>query len=171
MFLIMNPVVHGSTTQPTSSAAAKLIVEIVNRQEVLPADENRLREGICAVLAGEGIERANISVAIVDDREIHDLNRRYLNHDYPTDVLSFVLEQAESLVEGEIVISADTATQIASRFGWDSADELLLYAVHGTLHLVGYDDQTVQGQNEMRERETFYLSQFGLCPRYEERGS
>ena len=133
-------------------------------------EENRLREGICAVLAGEGIQRANISVAIVDDREIHDLNRRFLNHDYPTDVLSFVLEQAEGFVEGEIVISADTAAEFASRFGWAPADELLLYAVHGTLHLVGYDDQTAQAQNEMRERETVYLSQFGLRPRYEERG-
>jgi probable rRNA maturation factor len=166
----MNPALYGSMTQPLNSAAAKLIVEIANRQEMLPVEENRLRAGICAVLAGEGIQRANISVAIVDDYEIHELNRRFLNHDYATDVLSFALEQAEGFVEGEIIISADTATEFANRFGWAPADELLLYAVHGTLHLVGYDDQTAQAQNEMRERETVYLSQFGLRPRYEERG-
>ncbi len=97
---------------------------------------------------------------------IHELNRRFLKHDEPTDVISFVLDQADGIVDGQIVVSADTAAASAKRFGWTAADELLLYAIHGTLHLVGYDDRTARAQQAMRRRERRYLGQFGLSPQY-----
>ncbi len=57
-------------------------------------------------------------------------------------MLSFVLEQGEGFLDGEVVVSAETAQRAAPRFGWSAAEELLLYVIHGTLHLAGYDDAT-----------------------------
>ncbi len=92
-------------------------------------------------------------MAAVDDRTIHQLNRRYLDHDYPTDVLSFVLEEGPGTVEGEIIVSGDTAAASAPGYGWPAQDELLLYVIHGMLHLVGYDDKSPADAARMRQAE------------------
>ena len=72
-------------------------------------DEPRLRRAIYWVLEQAGVRTASISVAIVDDPTIHDLNVKYLEHDYPTDVLSFLLEQKPDGIDGEVIASGDTA--------------------------------------------------------------
>jgi len=133
-----------------------------------PDDQSRLREAVSNILEDSEYQSAQISVAIVDDSTIHDLNRRYLEHDYPTDVLSFVLADDQGHLEGQLVVSLDTATAQASEYGWSREDELLLYVVHGTLHLVGYDDATPDDRAEMRGQETRVLKRFGLAPRYDE---
>ena len=143
-------------------------VEVSNRQTAVAVDAGRLSDAVRAVLHEAGVRQASVSLAVVNDPEIHRLNRRHLNHDYPTDVLSFLLEEGDDRLEGEIVISADTAAVAAAKFGWTPEDELLLYAVHGALHLVGYDDQDTAAQAEMRSQEAAALSRFGLSPRYEE---
>lgn len=143
-------------------------LSITNVQSAHPIEDDRLEAVVRAILEGERVRSAKVSVAIVDDATIHRLNREYLQHDEPTDVLSFVLEANEKTLEGEIVVSVDTAAAAAARFGWTTADELLLYVVHGTLHLLGYDDQTPAALREMREQERHYLLAFGLTPRYDE---
>jgi probable rRNA maturation factor len=121
------------------------------------------------VLAEAGIKAGEISVGIVTDQRMHELNRQYLQHDYPTDVLSFVLEQGDNgSLDGEIIVSADYAAREAERFGWTTDDELLLYVIHGSLHLVGHDDHTPDGRAAMREAETQHLAEFGLQHRYDE---
>ena len=134
-------------------------------------EQELLREAAAAVLRGEGVSAAQLSLAIVDDATSHELNRRYLNHDYPTDVLSFNLDSpaadgSEGVLEGEVVVSLDTASRTSREYGWSTADELLLYVVHGVLHLVGYDDKDDASRRDMRQREQFYLQQFGLAARY-----
>jgi probable rRNA maturation factor len=143
-------------------------IHVANEQTILPVDAARLRRAVQTVLEDASIPGAQISVAVVDDPTIHKLNRRYLNHDGPTDVLSFVLERSAESLEGEIVVSAQTAQETAPRFGWSPADELLLYVVHGALHLLGYEDQTPAGRDAMQAREQASLARFGLVPRYEE---
>jgi len=122
------------------------------------------------ILDEASIGDAEISVAVVDDPTIEQLNRRYLSHDGPTDVLSFVLERSAERLEGEVVVSGDTAGRTAPRFAWSAADELLLYVIHGTLHLVGFDDRTPDDRAAMQARERACLGRFGLEPRYEARG-
>ena len=100
----------------------------------------------------------------MDDQSIHTLNRRYLGHDSPTDVLSFLLEKVDDYLEGEVIVSVQTAAARAPRYGWTTADELLLYTIHGVLHLVGYDDRQARARKRMRERESYYLTQFGVEP-------
>jgi probable rRNA maturation factor len=144
-----------------------LSIDIRTPDSVAELDLARLRRAVQAIAADAGIERGAISIALIDDRTIHELNRKYLEHDCPTDVLSFVLESAPGYVEGEIVASVDTAERRAAEFGWRGEDELLLYVIHGTLHLVGHDDQTVEARREMRKSEARYLALFGLTPRHE----
>ncbi len=125
----------------------------------------------CGRLPGEscrdaGLREAQVSLAIVDDSTIHRLNRQFLNHDYATDVLSFLIERSADRLEGEVIASTDTAIRSAAQYGWAPADELLLYVIHGTLHLVGYDDLSPGPLAEMRERERACLKRFGLEPRY-----
>jgi len=139
-------------------------VEISNRQNSLPVDQAGLRAAVKKVLRGEGIETASISLAVVDDPTIHELNRRFLQHDYATDVLSFAFERTDDSVDGEVIVSSQTAIQQAEQLGESPERELLLYVVHGTLHLVGYDDLTEPDQARMRERERHYLNLLAASP-------
>jgi probable rRNA maturation factor len=143
-------------------------IQIANEQHTLAVDEDRLRSAVRMIMEDEAIETGSISIAVVGDSAIHSVNRRYLEHDYPTDVLSFVLERDRAEIEGEIIASADTAVANAQKFGWSAQDELLLYVIHGTLHLLGYDDHSDDDRAKMRARERHYLARFGLLPRYEE---
>jgi len=111
-----------------------------------------------------GIETAEISIAIVDDATIAQLHGQYLGDPTPTDVLSFVLEEGDHHLEGEIVASAETAAAWAKRLAWPCENELLLYIVHGTLHLVGFDDQTPAARRKMRREEKAVLHKLGVIP-------
>ncbi|MFP6619780.1 MAG: rRNA maturation RNase YbeY [Pirellulaceae bacterium] len=141
-------------------------IELTNQQEIHPVESERLVAAVRQILAEEGLERAEISIAVVDDVTIHRLNVQYLQHDYPTDVLSFIMEQQPGYVEGELIVSADTAATESTRYGWLPADELLLYVIHGTLHLAGYLDGTDEERKKMRGREDHYLAQHGLQPHH-----
>jgi probable rRNA maturation factor len=145
-----------------------ITVEIHNQQIALAVDEARLRTAVLAVMAEGQVTSGLINIAVVDDPAIREFNRRHLNHDYATDVISFVLEQDESHLEGELIVSADHARTMSGRYGWTAADELLLYVIHGSLHLIGHDDQTPSVLAEMRARERYHLGQFGLQPRYDD---
>ena len=137
-------------------------VEISNQQSHLPPDDRRLTDAVRAILKEESIARADISLAVVDDATIGRLHKKYLEQDEPTDVLSFVFQHNEEGLEGEVVVSAETAAVAAEWYGLPAEDELLLYVVHGMLHLLGYDDTTPERRAEMRCREAVYLAHFGV---------
>lgn len=147
-----------------------LAIDIANLQTRVAIDSRRLRRAVRLVLTEAGIRSGEISVAIVDDQRIHELNRNFLQHDYATDVLSFLLESAGPTgpITGEIVASGDYAAREAPRYGWPPADELLLYVIHGALHLAGYDDRTKSQAAEMRTAETAYLARLGVEPPQQE---
>jgi probable rRNA maturation factor len=137
-------------------------ITITNAQTQMPIDKKRLRKAVRLILADESITGAKIGVAVVDDPAIAALNRRYLDDPLPTDVLSFALEKSPGYLEGEIVVSADTALASAENYHWPPGDELLLYVIHGALHLVGYDDAGSKNREKMRKKEREYLARFGL---------
>ena len=146
-----------------------LTIEINAENQHHSIDAARLKKAVRLILNDAGIRSAEISIAIVSDERMHELNRQYLQHDYPTDVLSFVLARnarAKSL-DGEIIASSDYAAREALRYRWTTDDELLLYIIHGCLHLVGYDDTTAKSKDLMREAEEKYLELFSLQHRFE----
>jgi len=121
-----------------------------------------MRQAVLAILRDADIRAAQISIALVDDPTIAKLHEEFLNDPEPTDVLSFVLEQSEGVLEGEVVASADTAAANARRYRCTPEEELLRYVIHGTLHLVGYDDVTPQKRAVMRKKENQYHGQVGM---------
>ncbi len=135
-------------------------VEVSNETDAA-IEAARVAAAVQIALAEAGCGEATVSVAIVDDPTIHRLNRQFLEHDYPTDVLSFVLEEPPRL-EGEIVASIDTARTEAAAVGWNAEDELLLYVVHGALHLAGYLDKDPADAQEMRDAERAILERLGV---------
>jgi probable rRNA maturation factor len=142
----------------------KFQIAISNQQSEHRVSVRQLRKAIREVLCGEELHAASISLAIVDDQTIHRLNQRFLKHDYPTDVLSFVLDRDGHSLDGEIIVSADTAASACGEYGWTVQEELTLYVIHGTLHLIGYDDHTAQDRKRMRAKETEYLRRLSISP-------
>jgi probable rRNA maturation factor len=148
----------------TNVAAPSLRIELTNRQSRWPVDATGLVRAVECVLAAEGPANCQVHLAVVDDAEIHHINRQFLAHDEPTDVITFVLEQDQQRLEGEIIVSADTAARLAADVGWPLEHELTLYSLHGALHLVGYDDLDPDSAQVMRTKEAHYLQLLGIDP-------
>ncbi len=129
-----------------------------------------IRRAALAALRTEGAPRAEVSILLTDDEVVWQLNRDYRRQDKPTDVLSFAQRDsvagapaprkrtAQREVLGDVVISVDTAARQAAERGASLADELAHLAVHGVLHLLGYDDETEHGAETMRLRESVALA-------------
>lgn len=170
-------------------------IEIANQQDLLEIDETLIQRVAAKTLEAEQIAAAEISVALVDDTTIHQLNRQHLAHDYPTDVLSFLFDceiqrdaPTSSLgireisdstnstppdfvprgrhkrIDGEIIVSTETAINKSAELECDSHHELLLYVIHGLLHLIGYDDLDDEERALMRSRERALLELCQLTP-------
>ena len=169
-------------TYNTAEIATRYLIDIDDEQKALKVDHKRLAEIARELLAAEKCVSATISIAIVDNETIHELNQRYLQHDYATDVLSFLLEcelEPEALpipksaprgagkrIEGDIIVSAEMAKELATKYRWQPLDELTLYVVHGLLHLCGYDDLSAKELKVMWQREQEVLKAWNLTPHY-----
>ena len=141
-------------------------VRIAWRSGKVPKVEAKARKAIRAVLHRHGVVRAQISVALVNDAAMAQLNRDRLGHKGPTDVLCFDLGDAvdgRTTIDGEIVMSVDMAVKQARKRGHAVEAELALYAVHGTLHLLGYDDRRKADATRMHAMENEILSSIGMA--------
>lgn len=105
----------------------------------LPLDTHLVEDALRRVLAAEGLTGAELSVTFVSDARIAELNREYLHHDGPTDVISFPLHMADQAPLGDVYIGAEQAARQAADLGVPLPEELIRLAIHGTLHVLGYD--------------------------------
>ena len=146
--------------------ASEHIVEIAD-QQAIPVDADALIAIIRQILSDHQIQSAEISLALVDDPSIRNLNRQYLQHDYETDVISFVLdwEPDTRALTGQLIVSTQTASREADSVGSSFEEELMLYVIHGTLHLVGLDDKSADDALHMRAQEQKYLLHVGMSHR------
>lgn len=132
-------------------------VEVALRSRVVavsPAVIIRLVEQICA---GEG-QALSLSVVVVDHEESQRANREFLSHDYPTDVIAFDL-RGDGEGDGEVIVNAAMAKEVAAAHGNSSLYELLFYVAHGVLHLLGYDDAQSEERTQMHHLQAEYLNQ------------
>lgn len=151
-----------------------MVVYVNNLQKEITIDlelEQLLTALVDSVLVQEGYHAgAEVSLVLVDDQYIHQLNLQYRGIDAPTDVLSFALEDGvpmatipgEELVLGDVVVSLPTAWHQAADYGHDFRREVAYLTVHGVLHLLGYDHDTEVGRQAMRAREEAALVDAGL---------
>jgi len=121
---------------------------VVDEQSAIP-----LAKAACKRAAELVLEKRKVVIALVDDEKMAELHKRFLDKDGPTDVLSFP--------HGEIVVSADTALREAQARNIPPVQELVLYVVHGALHLAGYDDRTPKKRALMRAAERRVLKEMG----------
>ncbi len=128
------------------------MIHLTNRQRRVRVPAAEVRR-LAARVAG----RRPLSIAFVGNAEIRALNRRFLGHDYATDVLAFPLGTD---LFGEVVISAEYAAAEARRRGIPVREELLRYVVHGILHLLGYDDRRAADRRRMWARQERELRRF-----------
>jgi probable rRNA maturation factor len=156
-----------SALPETSRDRGSITVEVSDTQSHLPVDPSELERVVRGALAAEGVHAGSISVAVVDDATIRVINREHLDHDWPTDVISFVLSDPDDVeFSGELVVSAEMAAATAKEAGVSPLDELALYVVHGLLHLCGQDDTTDLARRAMRRREGEILAGLGLTNTY-----
>jgi probable rRNA maturation factor len=135
-------------------------VTVANEQEAFAFDEADLLRDVTALADAAGWT-GDLGVAVVTDARIHEVNREFLEHDYPTDVIAFPMDEGE----GEIVVSAERALEEAKDRGVDPMAELLLYVVHGLLHLLGHDDHDPDAARRMHERSLNLLAGLGYANR------
>jgi probable rRNA maturation factor len=131
-----------------------------------------IRRAVRAALQRHNVSTAVVNIALVDDATIAHLNLQYLNHKGPTDVMSFDMREGQGLpparersartVDGEIVVSVETAFREAAARQTSPAYETALYALHGTLHLLGYDDKSKKGATTMRTLQDDILTSTGI---------
>lgn len=137
-------------------------ISIANPYEQ-PLDFAALKDAARTVLAGEGVKDAKIVLAFINNEHIHRLNKQYLDHDEPTDVLTFPYSKPKAAkLEGEVVIGYEIAAEYAADRGHDVTLEYLLYVIHGCLHLCGYDDRDAKQSKKMRTKEREYLAKLKL---------
>ena len=101
---------------------------------------------------------AAITVCLTDDKLIRQFNRRFLKRDWATDVIAFNLGTGASELSGDVMISAEKAKENGKNFKTSTNYELLLYAAHGTLHILGYDDKTSGQRKLMEEKQNRILN-------------
>lgn len=110
------------------------------------------------VVAESEIRRlGQISIIFCSDNYILDINMKYLQHDYFTDIITFDYCKGDKL-SGDLFISIDSVRENARTYGVEFLEELYRVMVHGLLHLIGYDDHTKAQKVQMRAKEDYYLS-------------
>ncbi|MGR3765073.1 rRNA maturation RNase YbeY [Rossellomorea sp. NS-SX7] len=152
-----------------------LSIDFIDETEQLSEGETELIQGILNFAASkEGVEESSeVSVTFVTNERIREINREYRHKDQPTDVISFALEEmGEDEIEivgadmprvlGDIIISVERAKEQAEEYNHSVSRELGFLALHGFLHLLGYDHLEEQDEKVMFQRQKDILDEYGL---------
>ena len=145
-----------------------MIVEIANLQKHYRIKSSNIKRAVKEVLRKEGRD-ARLSVVLVDNSRIKELNKQYFNSDEVTDVISFPLSNNKNSLSGEVIVSVETAVDTAGKRNISVEGEIVLYILHGILHLLGYDDGNERDARVMHEEESKILKTLGYnVPRVED---
>ncbi|ARB40602.1 MULTISPECIES: rRNA maturation RNase YbeY [Mammaliicoccus] len=149
-----------------------LTMDFIDEQQVIDEDtKNQIESLLTFAAKKENItEEAELSISFVDEEEIQAINRDYRDKDKVTDVISFSLEEDEPEIEGldmprvlgDIIICLEVAKEQAESYNHSLSRELGFLALHGFLHLLGYDHMTEEDEKEMFSRQDEILNEFGL---------
>lgn len=119
--------------------------------------EKQLNNRWLKMVAESEIKRiGDISIIFCSDNYILDVNMKYLQHDYFTDIITFDYCE-KNVLSGDLFISVDSVKENSEFYKTEFKEELNRVIVHGLLHLIGYDDHSEEDQKEMREKENYYL--------------
>ena len=141
-------------------------VSIINKQKAQKVALGRLRRSLTKILKELDCADGEVCVLLVDDDQIRELNKQYLQRDRPTNVISFAMTEGSygeihPEILGDIIISVTTAARDAAMANIDFMDEVEFLLIHGLLHLLGYNHEGTSAEEELkmknRERELFRM--------------
>jgi rRNA maturation RNase YbeY len=115
-------------------------------------DEDNYSDWINRIITSESFSTGELSFVFCDDAYLLELNKKYLNHDTLTDIITFDYTEG-IIVSGDIFISVERVKENANDFGLPEKEELLRVMAHGVLHLLGYNDKSIGEVEEMRRKE------------------
>jgi len=121
------------------------------------SNESRITDWLTSVCQKEGKTLGEISIIFCSDDYLLEVNKKHLNHDYYTDIITFDYSEGKD-VSGDLFISIDRVSENAKNFVVPILDEVHRIIVHGTLHLIGYTDKEPHAKKQMTAKEDFYLS-------------
>lgn len=133
----------------------KLVLKVIIDIERKNLPKKKIEQTAAKVFTSEGKNEGSVNIILTNDKNIKKLNKKYLSHNFATDVISFLIEEDEFI--GEIYISVDTASVQAKEYNVSLTNELLRLTAHGALHLCGYDDSDVEKRNKMSKLEDLFI--------------
>ncbi len=127
------------------------VIDIINQQELITIDEKEMLGWAETALGCLQRDECELSVVVVDNAHIHELNKLYLNRDRPTNVISFPQQEGEGWIGasdgvthlGDIVISAERAQEEAEGTDYSTSERIKQLLIHGICHLTGYNHEDV----------------------------
>ncbi len=144
-------------------------IEIFNQTEEKIKELDTVEKVLYSVMEKEHLENTSFNLIIVDNNYIHELNKNYRGIDRETDVITFALEDEDTVIIpdnerilGDIYISLDKARAQAEEYGHSFLRELSFLAVHGFYHLLGYDHQTKEEEKVMFAKQEEVLNSYGI---------
>jgi len=141
-----------------ASAMASEAIHVHQQHPARTLEAAQIRTLVERMAAAERMKVDEVSIVLADHATVLDLNRRFLGHDYITDVLSFPLGEEDATgLAGEVYVDLDTAAERHEEFNASFTEEALRYVIHGVLHLMDYADTTEEGRQNMRAKENHYL--------------
>jgi len=121
-------------------------------------NKRSVKNWVTNAVRAEGFILKELSYIFCSDIYLLQVNQRFLNHDYFTDIITFDNSAGDGLIVGDIFISIDRVRENAGKFNVPLLDELHRVIIHGALHLAGYNDKTPADKQKMTLREDFYLT-------------
>ncbi len=145
-------------------------IEIFNETKTnLEEDLNKLKNLLLDFCKREKLDNVFFNIIIVNEDKIHELNKEYRNIDRPTDVISFALEDDEKMILpsdirilGDIYICIEKVISQSKEYNHSFERELTFLAVHGLLHLLGYDHMNKEDEKVMFSKQEEVLSRYGI---------
>jgi len=120
-------------------------------------DIGKIKELIKEIIRTENKKLGEIEIVFLKDEEILEINKRFLKHNYFTDVITFSYNTKDKIC-GDVCISIESVTRNAIKYNEICSRELMRVIAHGVLHLIGYEDADQESKDRMRDKENFYLN-------------
>jgi probable rRNA maturation factor len=140
-------------------------INVKNRQSVYSLPPLLVKRVVKSVIENEGQDCDEVSIFFVSTQAISKLHKQFFDDSSPTDCISFPIDISESLgyrVLGDVFVCPETAVKYVEEHGGNIEREMILYTIHGLLHLMGYDDIDVEDRKAMRRAEKRHLKYLGI---------
>ena len=122
-------------------------------------EKERIGKWIEETINYEGKTGETINIILTSENNIRSLNKKYLKRNYMTDIIAFNYNR-DNFISGDLFLNPDTIKRNAEEYKTTFSEEILRVIIHGVLHLIGYNDKSIEEKIEMREKENFYLDRF-----------